>query len=83
MKKEIKMYDTKRTNNEYEICLAIDTGNNEEVVLGKANEENYVTWLCVNGNDYYWGNYFNNLGDALFDFIERAGIKQGKRENEL
>ena len=49
MQKDIKMYDTKRTNNEYEICLAIDTGKNEEVVLGKANEEDYVTWICVNG----------------------------------
>jgi hypothetical protein len=75
MQKDIKMYDTKRTNNEYEICLAIDTGKNEEVVLGKANEEDYVTWICVNGNDYYWGHYFDNLKDALKDFIKRADGK--------
>lgn len=74
MENILEVYDTKRTNNEYEIIFAIDTGNNEEVVLGKANEENFVTWVCFNGNDYYWGHYFNNLGDALRDLLKRARI---------
>ena len=61
-----------RVNNEYKIVLSQSMGDKWEVVLGKANDEDYVTWLCMDGNDYYWGHYFDNLTDALKDFIKRA-----------
>lgn len=64
-----------RVNNEYKIVLSQPKGGNWEVVLGKADNKKYGTWLCVNGKDYYWGNYFDNLKDALFDFIKKAGLK--------
>lgn len=69
-----------RCNIGYEIILSHRTGKNEEVVLGRRAGNEFVTWLCINGNDYYWGHYTDNFKDALRDYTERAGISLKKPE---
>lgn len=62
----------KRTNASYEIINSI-TLRGYEIVLGRGliNPNCYVTWLCSNGNDYYWGHYFQDEVAAIKDFGKR------------
>lgn len=64
-----------RENCNYEIIYASRINEKEEIVLGKlANEEvtEFVTWICNNqGQNYFWGHYFDKEIDALEDLIER------------
>lgn len=60
-----------RTNQGYEIISACPISLHDEVVLACLHENNYVTWMCSNGDNYFWGHYFGNEKDALLDYAER------------
>ena len=32
-----------------------------------------VTWVCKDGNNYFWGHYFEDRQSAERDLLERAG----------
>lgn len=59
-----------RTNAGYVIIRACSIDSRLEVVLG-SNAHQCVTWLCKDGEDYFWGHYFNNFMAALSDFGKR------------
>lgn len=67
-----------RTNEEWTIEDAIRLNDHEEVVLGTRpnkyapNGIEYVTWLCTNGDNYFWGHYTYNMKSAKLDLLERA-----------
>lgn len=60
-----------RTNAGYTITHSCVIHLNREVVLGRGSGNRYVTWLCDDGDNYYWGLYFDNYKAALADFGER------------
>lgn len=67
----------KRINAGYEIIQSIKV-RNTEIVLGyneKATAAQYVTWQCVNGDNYFWGHYCNDELQAQRDLLER-GLKE-------
>lgn len=45
-----------------------------EFVLGvhSTASKQFVTWACKDGNNYFWGHYFNDLMAATKDLIYRA-----------
>ena len=64
-----------RRNVEYTIINTIRTAPNTEVVLGEYlndDQNMWVTWICQNGKDYFWGHYFTDEKSATIDFLERA-----------
>ena len=64
----------KRTNAGYEIIKVISLIE-EEFVLGVKtvnNKQKYVTWCCVNKDNYHYGHYFNDYKVAIRDLFERA-----------
>ena len=64
-----------RKNAGYYIIKSISF-QNEEYVLGvKTNEKGenkYVTWNCVDKENYYYGHYIDDYRNALIDLYERA-----------
>jgi hypothetical protein len=44
-----------------------------EIVLGENPNAPapYVTWMCRNGTDYFWGHYFSSLLSASRDYMKR------------
>ena len=62
-----------RINAGYIITSSIHVGNTEFVlgVNAKAPQQ-FVTWCCNHGRDYYWGHYYNDELDATKDLISRA-----------
>ncbi len=62
-----------RKNAGYIITSAITIGESE-IVLGVHEKlpDHFVTWVCANGNNYFWGHYFSNLINAQKDFCERG-----------
>ena len=61
-----------RSNAGYVITQSIHV-KDSEFVLGEHPESGmYVTWLCKNGSDYFWGHYCDNYYNALKDLCERA-----------
>ena len=65
----------KRINEGYEIIEACPIDDTYEVVLGKMKSklgDQYVTWLCGKGTNYFWGHYFFNHKDAMDDFRKRV-----------
>lgn len=61
---------TMRTNVGYIITDSCRVGDGLEVVMGY-NAKQSVTWLCKNGEDYYWGHYFDDPRAALKDYGKR------------
>ncbi len=64
----------KRTNAEYDIISSISFPA-EEYVLGVKttnNNKEYVTWCCVEKDNYYYGHYFSDCKKAVRDLYERA-----------
>lgn len=59
-----------RTNAGYVIIRACSIDSELEVVMG-AKAGQCVTWLCKNGEDYFWGHYFPSFMAALSDFGKR------------
>lgn len=62
-----------RINAGYRIINAISVGN-KEYVLGIHCEvpNQFVTWECKNGTDYFWGHYLNTSLKAIKDLCERV-----------
>ena len=63
----------KRINQGYEIIQSIQVGS-AEFVLGEHPKapSRYVTWECKDKDNYFAGNYMNNLLAATKDLCERA-----------
>lgn len=61
-----------RRNAGYTILQAQTVGN-QEIVLGENLNapDPYVTWMCRNGTDYFWGHYFSTLLSASRDYMKR------------
>lgn len=68
-----------RQNCKYDITYTYRLTENEEIVLGRREnynrEPSFVTWLCMDGNNYFWGHYFDNEIKALDDFISRIKLE--------
>ena len=65
-----------RTNAGYTVIETIRADEHTEVVLGKKETSlgtMYVTWQCLDCNDYFWGHYFvNDENAARRDLCNRA-----------
>lgn len=63
----------KRINIGYEIIKSFTIGNTE-IVLAKNEKapDKFVTWQCSNGDNYFWGHYYDNGYDALYDYLNRC-----------
>ena len=75
-----------RTNGNYLIIgsIPIDTDGQEEIVLAvQPQTGDYVTWECKDGNNYFFGHYYNNLTDARMDFFDRGVEESTRRDPEL
>lgn len=61
-----------RRNAGYTILQAEKIGN-LEIVLGENSKApaRYVTWMCRNGTDYFWGHYFSSLLSVSRDYMKR------------
>ncbi len=64
----------------FNIMSAIRTDDDTEIVMGERHTtilgEEYATWQCSNGDNYYWGHYgFRTKEEALADMCERAADK--------
>ena len=61
-----------RQNAGYTIIQAQAVGN-REIVLGENLNapDPYVTWMCRNGTDYFWGHYFPSMLLAARDYMKR------------
>ena len=48
-----------------------------EFVLGVHSiaSNQFVTWACKGGNDYFWGHYHSDLLSATKDLLERATLE--------
>lgn len=64
----------RRTNAGFIITDSIHIGNSEFVIgIHTSAPRSYVTWQCRNGNNYFWGHYFEDRQSAERDLLERAG----------
>ena len=67
------MTNTLRENVGFRIIASIEFNSNEEIVMGyNPGTGQYVTWLCLNGSDYNWGHYTDNLAIAFEDLLRRS-----------
>lgn len=64
---------SERVNQGYRIIAAIPVGE-AEFVLGVHERcpQQYVTWKCSDGTDYYWGHYYSDRLKATDDLCKRA-----------
>lgn len=61
-----------RINEGYEIIYSSQINNGVEAILAFNRKSGmYVTWLCKDGNNYFWGHYFSNEVEALRDLASR------------
>lgn len=65
---------SERSNAGYIIISAIRVGDTE-YVLGENSKApaRFVTWMCRNGSDYFWGRYADDPLTALRNLLDRAG----------
>lgn len=62
-----------RMNAGYIITDSIHVGEMEFVLGVHSTAANqFVTWACKDGNNYFWGHYFDDLMAATKDLIDRA-----------
>ena len=73
---------SERSNIGYNIEKSFKIGKTE-IVLGKNEKapEKFVTWQCSNGDDYFWGHYFDNEYDALYDYLDRCKSEVQQRDD--
>lgn len=65
---------SERINAGYVITSAIRVGDTEYVLGENPNAPaRFVTWVCRNGSDYFWGRYTDDLLTALRNLLDRAG----------
>ena len=71
-----------RTNAGYTIIETARVNERLEIVLGRMETSlgtMFVTWQCLNGNNYFWGHYFNGDPDAArSDMRERLQAELGR-----
>ena len=76
-----------RTNAGFVITNSISVGN-AEFVLGVNMKipDNFVTWKCSGGSDYYWGHYTDSLlkatKDLCFRVLEEVQYLEQRQERE-
>lgn len=62
-----------RVNQGYVIVSSVHIGESEIVLGVNMNAPSqYVTWMCNNHSDYYWGHYFSDELAAEKDLIARV-----------
>lgn len=62
-----------RTNVGFIIIATHRLSSDTECVLGfNPLTEQYVTWLCTDGNNYFWGHYGSDFIKASEDFRRRC-----------
>ena len=66
-----------RRNAGYEIIDIVTLKENREIVLGKREDGQFVTWYATRRNfmydwDYYHGHYIQDELNARIDFYERV-----------
>jgi len=64
-----------RVNAGYLIIEAVRIDTTLEVVMGQNTSNQgtpYVTWLCRNATDYYWGNYRDDYDKCRRRLFERV-----------
>ena len=62
-----------RINAGYIITDSIHVGEMEFVLGVHSTAANqFVTWACKDGKDYFWGHYHDDLLSATKDLLERA-----------
>lgn len=63
-----------RTNVGFIIIAAERMSSDTEVVFGfNPSTKQYVTWICGNGSNYFWGHYGDDFVKASDDFKRRCG----------
>lgn len=62
-----------RSNQGYIITSSVHIGESE-IVLGVNMDapSQYVTWMCSDHSNYYWGHYFSDEFAAEKDLVARA-----------
>ena len=56
----------------YKIIYSSQIDHTTEIVLGwDIMNGMYVTWMCIDRNNYFWGHYFRDEVDALLDLADR------------
>lgn len=70
-----------RKNAGYTIVQSLVIGN-AEFVIGHhpTAPAPYVTWECMNGNNYFWGHYCNDRMTADRDLLNRANVELERQE---
>lgn len=67
---------TFRMNAGYIITESVHVGEMEFVLGVHSTVPNqFVTWACKCGNDYFWGHYHSDLLSATKDLLERATLE--------
>lgn len=62
-----------RINAGYIITDSVHVGEMEFVLGVHSTAANqFVTWACKDGNNYFWGHYHDDLLSATKDLLERA-----------
>ena len=62
-----------RKNEGYIITNQLTVGSTEFVLgVHEAAPNQFVTWQCKDGKDYFWGHYYTDLLSAQKDFCTRA-----------
>lgn len=65
-----------RMNAGYIITDSVHVGEMEFVLRVHSIASNqFVTWACKGGNDYFWGHYHSDLLSATKDLLERATLE--------
>lgn len=61
-----------RVNAGYTVTDTIHIGQVEFVLGEQANGKQFATWECRDGDNYYWGHYFDSITAAKLDLLARA-----------
>lgn len=65
-----------RMNAGYAITDSVHIAD-KELVIGEnpKSPSPFVTWMCVNGDNYFWGHYLPDRRSAERDLLERAQLE--------
>lgn len=65
-----------RKNANYEIIATVRVSSVQEIVIGRNRvaPDPYVCWYCLNGDDYFLGQYRGSYEAALKVMAERINI---------
>lgn len=70
-----------RKNAGYTIVQSLMIGNTEFVIGHHPTAPApYVTWECMNGDNYFWGHYCNDRMAADRDLLNRANVELERLE---